>query len=129
MKRKTFCFYVGSFQLIFEIIKNQGRGKASFLYYIYERKRQLHKSSTRSDNSLFGRFRFIGREKELLYWLKSSDENRDYFIQIRDLWLACDSAMATDAEIDIALKRLRNRLIFARQKQFRPNAFVYNGNK
>lgn len=123
MKRKTFCFYVGSFQLIFEIIKNQGRGKASFLYYIYERKRQLHKSSTRSDNSLLDGFASLEEKKELLYWLKSSDENRDYFIQIRDLWLACDSAMATDAEIDIALKRLRNRLIFARQKTVSPKRF------
>ena len=43
-------------------------------------------------------FASLEEKKELLYWLKSSDENRDYFIQIRDLWLACDSAMATDAE-------------------------------
>lgn len=68
-------------------------------------------------------FASLEEKKELLYWLKSSDENRDYFIQIRDLWLACDSAMATDAEIDIALKRLRNRLIFARQKTVSPKRF------
>ena len=73
-------------------------------------------------------FASLEEKKELLYWLKSSDENRDYFIQIRDLWLACDSAMATDAEIDIALKRLRNRLIFARQKTVSPKR-LYNGNK
>ena len=68
-------------------------------------------------------FASLEEKKELLYWLKSSDENRDYFIQIRDLWLACDSAMATDAEIDIALKRMRNRLIFARQKTVSPKRF------
>ncbi|MDD2247916.1 MAG: hypothetical protein PHC39_12755 [Proteiniphilum sp.] len=41
-------------------------------------------------------------KKELLQWLKSSEENRDHFIQIRDLWLACDSAMGHNIEIDIA---------------------------
>ena len=30
LEKKDLLFLVGSFQLIFEIIKNQGRGKASF---------------------------------------------------------------------------------------------------
>lgn len=62
-----------------------------------------------------GGFASLEEKKELLQWLKSSEENRNHFIQIRDLWLACDSAMATDTEVDVALERLRNRLLSAEQ--------------
>lgn len=68
-------------------------------------------------------FASLEEKKELLQWLKSSEKNRDHFIQIRDLWLVCDSAMADDAEIDIALERLRSRLISAEQNPVSPKRF------
>lgn len=46
----------------------------------------------------------------LLQWLKSSDENRENFVGIRDLWLSCDVAMGNEMEVDMALKRFRSRI-------------------
>lgn len=46
----------------------------------------------------------------LLQWLKSSDKNRIDFIEIRDLWLSCDSILGNGMEVDVALERLRSRI-------------------
>ncbi|MDH6312920.1 transmembrane sensor [Parabacteroides sp. PFB2-10] len=59
----------------------------------------------------------LEEKKELLQWLQSSDENKNDFIEIRDLWLACDSAVGHHVEMDIALERLRSRVFSAEQNR------------
>lgn len=49
-------------------------------------------------------------KKELLRWLKESDNNWNYFNETRDLWLSCDVALSGDTEMEIALYRFRSRL-------------------
>lgn len=56
---------------------------------------------------------------QLLQCLKHSDENRDDFISTRDLWLSCSVAEANELEVDIALDRLKSR-IMSQQEQIKP---------
>lgn len=50
---------------------------------------------------------------ELLQWLKISDKNWNDFNETRDLWLSCDVALGNDTDVNIALGRLRNRILNA----------------
>lgn len=50
-------------------------------------------------------------KKELLQWLKESDNNWTEFNETRELWLSCDVALSYETDVDIALSRLRNRII------------------
>lgn len=52
----------------------------------------------------------LNEKKHLMEWLQSSVANRNDFVEIRDLWLSCDAALSNEAEINIALERLRNRI-------------------
>lgn len=47
----------------------------------------------------------------LLRWLKSSDGNRNDFIDTRDLWLSCNVAVGNELEVDIALEKMKNRIL------------------
>lgn len=47
----------------------------------------------------------------LLQWLKQSDDNRDDFTATRDLWLSCNVAVGNELEVDIALGKLKNRIL------------------
>lgn len=47
----------------------------------------------------------------LLQWLKLSDNNRNDFIIIRDLWLTCDASVSNEVEVDIALAKLKERIL------------------
>ncbi len=50
-------------------------------------------------------------KKELLQWLKESDHNWNDFNETRDIWLSCDAALSDETDVDIALSRLRNRIL------------------
>ncbi len=47
----------------------------------------------------------------LLQWLKQSDHNRDDFTATRDLWLSCNVAAGDELEVDIALGKLKDRIL------------------
>lgn len=47
----------------------------------------------------------------LLQWLKQSDGNRDDFTATRDLWLSCNVAAGNELEVDIALGKLKDRIL------------------
>lgn len=53
----------------------------------------------------------LEEKRLLLRWLKQSDDNRDGFIATRDLWLSCNVAAGNELEIDIALGKLKNRIL------------------
>jgi ferric-dicitrate binding protein FerR (iron transport regulator) len=57
---------------------------------------------------------------KLLQWLKHSDENRDDFITTRDLWFSCSVIEESELEVDIALDRLKSR-IMSQQEQIKPS--------
>ena len=48
---------------------------------------------------------------QLLQWLKYSDGNRDDFISTRDIWLSCSAVAENELEVDIALDRLKSRIM------------------
>lgn len=50
----------------------------------------------------------------LLRWLKQSDGNRDDFAVTRDLWLSCNVAAGNELEVDIALEKLKDRILLER---------------
>ena len=52
-------------------------------------------------------------EAQLLQWLRQSEDNRNDFLRMRDLWLLCDEASAEDA-----LKRFRCRISPAHHTPF-----------
>lgn len=47
----------------------------------------------------------------LLQWLKQSDCNREDFVATRDLWLSCNVAVENELEVNIALEKLKNRIL------------------
>ena len=47
----------------------------------------------------------------MLQWLKQSDHNRDDFTATRDLWLSCNVAAGDELEVDIALGKLKDRIL------------------
>lgn len=47
----------------------------------------------------------------LLQWLRQSDGNRDDFAVTRDLWLSCNAATGNELEVDIALEKLKDRIL------------------
>lgn len=47
----------------------------------------------------------------LLRWLKQSDGNRDDFAVTRDLWLSCNVAAGNELEVDIALEKVKDRIL------------------
>lgn len=53
----------------------------------------------------------LGEKMFLLQWLKRSNENRDDFTAIRDLWLSCNVAAGNELEVDIALGKLKDRIL------------------
>ncbi len=53
----------------------------------------------------------LGEKMFLLQWLKQSNENRNDFIAIRDLWLSCNVAAGNELEVDIALGKLKYRIL------------------
>lgn len=53
----------------------------------------------------------LEEKRRLLCWLKQSDQNRDDFSMTRDLWLACNAATGNELEVDIALEKLRGRIL------------------
>ncbi len=48
---------------------------------------------------------------QLLHWLKESEENRCDFTDTRDLWLSSEVAGSNELEVDIALDRLKSRIL------------------
>ena len=56
----------------------------------------------------------------LLQWLKLSDGNRSDFMMTRDLWLSCHAAMGNEVEVDIALDKLRNRILQEQERLNKP---------
>ena len=50
-------------------------------------------------------------KKELLRWLKEPGNNWNDFNETRDLWLSCDVTLGNETDVDIALSRLRNRIL------------------
>ena len=59
----------------------------------------------------------LEEKRLLLRWLKQSDDNRDDFIATRDLWLSCNVAAGNELEIDIALGKLKNRILLEQGRQ------------
>ncbi|WP_298551622.1 FecR domain-containing protein [uncultured Parabacteroides sp.] len=55
----------------------------------------------------------------LLRWLKQSDHNRDDFTATRDLWLSCNVAAGNELEVDIALGKLKDRILRERGRMER----------
>jgi len=53
----------------------------------------------------------LDEKKELLQWIKFSDENLNEFTEIRELWLTSDVALSDDKELDTALEKLQNRIL------------------
>lgn len=53
---------------------------------------------------------------ELQQWLKRSDGNREDFILTRDIWLSCNVVAQNELEVDIALERLKSRIMNEYQK-------------
>lgn len=53
----------------------------------------------------------LEEKRALLHWLKQSDGNRDDFIATRDLWLSCNVAVGNELEVDIALGKLKDRIL------------------
>lgn len=47
---------------------------------------------------------------DLLNWLKQSEENRNEYSEVRDLWLLGNTVAADDIETEIALGRLKERI-------------------
>lgn len=54
----------------------------------------------------------------LLQWLQQSDTNRDDFMHARNLWFSCNVVAGNELEVDIALEKLKNRIL---DKQERMN--------
>jgi transmembrane sensor len=52
----------------------------------------------------------------LLCWLKQSDGNRNDFFTTRDLWLSCNVAVGHELEVDIALEKLKGRILQERER-------------
>ena len=50
-------------------------------------------------------------KRTLLHWLKQSDSNRGDFVATRDLWLSCNAAAGNELEVDIALGKLKDRIL------------------
>lgn len=48
---------------------------------------------------------------QILQWLKESEKNRCDFTDTRDLWLSCNVASDNELEVDIALDRLKTRIL------------------
>lgn len=53
----------------------------------------------------------LEEKKILLQWLKLSAQNRNDFTETRDLWLSCNTVTNNIPDIDIALDRLRVRIV------------------
>ena len=53
----------------------------------------------------------LEEKRLLLQWLKQSDHNRDDFTATRDLWLSCNVAAGDELEVDIALGKLKDRIL------------------
>lgn len=53
----------------------------------------------------------IEEKTTLLQWLKESVKNRNDFTDIKDLWLLCNTVSDNELEVDIALDRLKLRII------------------
>ena len=62
----------------------------------------------------------------LLRWLKQSDGNRDDFTATRDLWLSCNVATGNELEVNIALEKLKDRIL---QDQGRMKKEVHQAKK
>ena len=62
----------------------------------------------------------------LLRWLKESDGNRNDFTATRDLWLSCNVAAGNELEVDIALGKLKDRIL---QEQGRMKGESHTGRK
>lgn len=73
------------------------------------------KEETNDINELIIRYLDGSAELEekvlLLQWLKQSDDNRDDFIATRDLWLSCNAVAGNELEVDIALAKLKDRIL------------------
>jgi ferric-dicitrate binding protein FerR (iron transport regulator) len=56
----------------------------------------------------------LDEKRLLLQWLKASDANLKDFVMTRDLWLSADVALSDETEVNIALARLRSRILQTR---------------
>lgn len=53
----------------------------------------------------------LEEKAQLLWWLKGSDQNRSEFTDTQDLWLSCNAMPGNELEINIALEKLRSRIM------------------
>lgn len=53
----------------------------------------------------------LEEKRQLLQWLKESEKNRSDFTDMRDLWLSCNASADNELEVDIALDRLKMRIM------------------
>lgn len=53
----------------------------------------------------------LEEKRQLLQWLKESEKNRSDFTDTRDLWLSCNASADNELEVDIALDRLKMRIL------------------
>ena len=53
----------------------------------------------------------LEEKRQLLQWLKESEKNRSDFTDTRDLWLSCNASADNELEVDIALDRLKMRIM------------------
>lgn len=58
----------------------------------------------------------LDEKVQLLHWLQQSDVNRADFINTRDLWFSCNVASGNELEVDIALGKLKNRILQEQQR-------------
>lgn len=61
----------------------------------------------------------------LLDWLKQSDQNKDDFSQIRDLWLLSNATSKDDEETEMALDKLKRKILRTEKKKNIFSPFVY----
>lgn len=58
----------------------------------------------------------LEEKKLLLQWLKQADSNRNDFTATRDLWLSCNVAAGNELEVDVALEKLKKRILQAQEQ-------------
>lgn len=69
----------------------------------------------------------LDEKQLLLQWLRESDKNLDDFNITRDLWLSCEVALGDEAEINMSLNRLRQRILAGQQTEKAPRRRPFIG--
>lgn len=95
--------------------KNEKGGRVKPLFFVLQIVRENMENITIDINMIIVRYlddsATLEEKRQLLQWLKLSETNRADFIYTRDLWLSCNVAIDSELEIDLALDRLKTRIV------------------